>query len=222
MKSMLLRSLWFALSLFVMSNASAGLIIGNKEFLEIEVTKGLSVAGVESLIASNSMYNGYELATDVDMAMLWNSLPNTTYNGNQWLAFNSASLSSQSLNILSWFLGGDPTYQYSSDWTYSSPTGLIRADEYHYGYISYRDSITNAFESGFYNIMAKDGVGVGLYNRVDYYNLGDTSTSSGNRSNGVGPYNSSLFVRSVNVPEPSTLAIFALGMIGLASRRFKK
>jgi hypothetical protein len=24
------------------------------------------------------------------------------------------------------------------------------------------------------------------------------------------------------VPEPSTLAIFALGMIGLASRRFKK
>jgi len=27
---------------------------------------------------------------------------------------------------------------------------------------------------------------------------------------------------SVSVPEPSTLAIFALGMIGLASRRFKK
>ncbi|AAZ26887.1 lamin tail domain-containing protein [Colwellia psychrerythraea] len=29
-------------------------------------------------------------------------------------------------------------------------------------------------------------------------------------------------VCSVSVPEPSTLAIFALGMIGLASRRFKK
>jgi hypothetical protein len=29
-------------------------------------------------------------------------------------------------------------------------------------------------------------------------------------------------VDSVDVPEPSTLAIFALGMIGLASRRFKK
>jgi len=27
---------------------------------------------------------------------------------------------------------------------------------------------------------------------------------------------------SVDVPEPSTLAIFALGMMGLASRRFKK
>ena len=29
-------------------------------------------------------------------------------------------------------------------------------------------------------------------------------------------------MESINVPEPSTLAIFALGMIGLASRRFKK
>jgi hypothetical protein len=27
---------------------------------------------------------------------------------------------------------------------------------------------------------------------------------------------------NIDVPEPSTLAIFALGMIGLASRRFKK
>ncbi|WP_259367139.1 MULTISPECIES: PEP-CTERM sorting domain-containing protein [unclassified Colwellia] len=33
---------------------------------------------------------------------------------------------------------------------------------------------------------------------------------------------STFLVRSANVPEPSTLAIFALGMIGLASRRFKK
>lgn len=33
---------------------------------------------------------------------------------------------------------------------------------------------------------------------------------------------STMLVRSTNVPEPTTLAIFALGMIGLASRRFKK
>ena len=31
-----------------------------------------------------------------------------------------------------------------------------------------------------------------------------------------------MFEDSVSVPEPSTIAIFALGMIGLASRRFKK
>jgi len=35
-------------------------------------------------------------------------------------------------------------------------------------------------------------------------------------------YNVQATGSSVSVPEPSTLAIFALGMIGLASRRFKK
>jgi hypothetical protein len=35
-------------------------------------------------------------------------------------------------------------------------------------------------------------------------------------------YSSTWLVKKAEVPEPSTLAIFALGMIGLASRRFKK
>jgi hypothetical protein len=42
---------------------------------------------------------------------------------------------------------------------------------------------------------------------------------------GVGLGNGSIewtLVKATDVPEPSTLAIFALGMIGLASRRFKK
>ena len=33
---------------------------------------------------------------------------------------------------------------------------------------------------------------------------------------------SAILVRATSVPEPSTLAIFALGIMGLASRRFKK
>mgnify|MGYP001602056916 CR=1 FL=1 len=48
-----------------------------------------------------------------------------------------------------------------------------------------------------------------------YSNWGDNST----RNSIVGQW---LIADSVQVPEPSTLAIFALGMIGLASRRFKK
>ncbi len=42
-------------------------------------------------------------------------------------------------------------------------------------------------------------------------------------SNNSGAFEKVVFRASAtNVPEPSTLAIFALGMIGLASRRFKK
>ncbi len=47
------------------------------------------------------------------------------------------------------------------------------------------------------------------------------------KSNGYGSFDDVTYSRSnqlvpSDVPEPSTLAIFALGMIGLASRRFKK
>ena len=41
-------------------------------------------------------------------------------------------------------------------------------------------------------------------------------------NSGSGSTLSRFSLNSVDVPEPSTLAIFALGMIGLASRRFKK
>lgn len=46
----------------------------------------------------------------------------------------------------------------------------------------------------------------------------DYAAFANNQSN----YNGSWLVRAASVPEPSTLAIFALGIIGLVSRKFKK
>ena len=51
--------------------------------------------------------------------------------------------------------------------------------------------------------------------------LGDSVTKSWN-GGGAGNFISIIAASPSAVPEPSTLAIFALGMIGLASRRFKK
>jgi len=48
---------------------------------------------------------------------------------------------------------------------------------------------------------------IGVLNEFDVFGTASSSLAS---------------TPSTNVPEPSTLAIFALGMIGLASRRFKK
>jgi hypothetical protein len=61
---------------------------------------------------------------------------------------------------------------------------------------------------------------IGVTTSAAHVNTNSDIWGTSNVSNGaVGAY----MVREINsVPEPSTLAIFALGMIGLASRRFKK
>ena len=73
----------------------------------------------------------------------------------------------------------------------------------------------------------------GLNNTLNFFGFtSDKNVTSieilGNGDGGVGPNNFALDnfqfggVAHTQVPEPSTLAIFALGLIGLASRRFKK
>jgi hypothetical protein len=61
------------------------------------------------------------------------------------------------------------------------------------------------------------------YNADDFIVLSSLADDASHQRNQVHTVFSSLLVKPVqSVPEPSTLAIFALGMIGLASRRFKK
>lgn len=70
---------------------------------------------------------------------------------------------------------------------------------------------TYLFAIGDYNLSeseARNGLNVNSSTTVGRYSVSISS------SNGVAAVNS--------VPEPSTLAIFALGIMGLASRRFKK
>jgi len=55
------------------------------------------------------------------------------------------------------------------------------------------------------------------------YDTGSTTTNWAVWKNArVRNVEGSLLIRAVDVPEPSTLAIFALGLMGLASRRLKK
>lgn len=51
---------------------------------------------------------------------------------------------------------------------------------------------------------------------------GQAMAFAGNASAPSYAYTATPTLESVSVPEPSTLAIFALGLMGLASRRFKK
>jgi len=78
-----------------------------------------------------------------------------------------------------------------------------------FGTAAYKYRSNNEFTIG----AASSGGGYGWHGKIDDVQIFDTSLDL------VGVQ--SLMV-SNEVPEPSTLAIFALGMIGLASRRLKK
>ncbi len=62
--------------------------------------------------------------------------------------------------------------------------------------------------------------GLGLFANNDYNLRLTVSADSGSGVNGAID-NLKIYGETTQVPEPSTFAIFALGMIGLASRRFK-
>lgn len=77
---------------------------------------------------------------------------------------------------------------------------------------------------GSYNMLLSAGTtfnisitAIGNFNTVDY-SASDFELYMGTASGRVAQH---LLASQTEVPEPSTLAIFALGMIGLASRRFK-
>ncbi|AZQ85334.1 PEP-CTERM sorting domain-containing protein [Colwellia sp. Arc7-635] len=60
---------------------------------------------------------------------------------------------------------------------------------------------------------------------VGNYNSGDTSQrvwTNNVTTSGVTDLKNIMYIKTTEVPEPTTLAIFALGILGLASRRFKK
>ena len=111
-----------------------------------------------------------------------------------------------------------------------------------------RDTIFN-FESAFFtrdgrysgttaivNVFGLDQLGNTIYstqlnltNAPTFFNFGwdniygiSWDPIGNSDSNNIAIDNFSFSEVSQDVPEPSTLAIFALGMIGLASRRFKK
>ncbi|MFT6417898.1 MAG: hypothetical protein ACJA1K_000161 [Cognaticolwellia sp.] len=62
--------------------------------------------------------------------------------------------------------------------------------------------------------------GLGMDFRIPNVSSGNGFYQNSSFISGDTPF--ALFDNSVQVPEPSTLAIFALGIMGLASRRFKK
>jgi len=226
MKFKLLKVTLAGIILLASTVANAGLIIGNQEFLELGATDGKTFSEVEALIAIDTSLSGYSVATNIDMAMIYNLIPGMSGQGiGNWNQLVYNSYTKETKDVLDFFVTGtygNPVHTTNSFRSWDNKT--ITYNHQRWGLINYKDSITNEFASGHMNFLLLDGIASSVIVRAetDIYNLAEIHTSAGNNSNVIGPHQHHLFVRSVNVPEPSTLAIFALGMIGLASRRFKK
>ncbi|MFQ3195042.1 MAG: hypothetical protein ACI9N3_001876 [Colwellia sp.] len=142
------------------------------------------------------------------------------------LVLSVSSFASAGLITVDWEFNGG-----SFDGTFSgadnNSDGILTFDEL--SDFSPRTSFTNVNLSNLVDVGDFNlSTGQWLSNAISWTNQPDNAWFTwNNRGNSVNSLWASVTVNSVTgtsqpVPEPSTLAIFALGMIGLASRRFKK
>jgi hypothetical protein len=182
--------------------------------MDFGISNNVSYNYVKGQLGVGGVYEGWRIATSADMVSMVSSV------------WGPASFAYNSYDANKFGVGGIEAN--AAKGIFSSLAGIIGYNQIHTGS---RDGQLQS--GGWYNSDA--GMGnffwetnnpienidkVALANNYDYHWL----------TNSVQQNNSTMLVRAASVvtspttsvPEPSTLAIFALGIIGLASRRFKK
>jgi hypothetical protein len=213
MKLKFLKTALVSLALSVSSLANAGLIEQRDwlatddmvyvedtglEWLNINYSVGSTYNSLSSRLAVNGDLEGFRIATTDEVY-------------NMFSAFG--------LDNLSYLYSGTPTAndQILADYFIASlGEGISQWNTYYYGSINLAYNTT----TGKY-----DRKGLYYYNnQANLYNeTFPEACCNGYSANQSNPYQGVYLVKNAtSVPEPSTLAILALGMIGLASRRFKK
>jgi hypothetical protein len=210
MKFKFLNQFLIGLSVLLATSANAGLITDTSSDSFIDNTTGLewmdfgvnnihTYSEVENLMSST--YQSWTLASQSQVIALFdNAFGNFAYQPSTSELYRAASNNDVSntnmLAVMDRMGYGSTLDSISHGWFEDDQGGL--------SYL-YTRHITAGRGTG--QLAYVSGLGV------------DWNSYRNNTNNNY----STMLVRQANhVPEPSTLAIFALGMIGLASRRFKK
>jgi hypothetical protein len=200
-------------------------------WLDLSVTNNLSISEVNQLLATD--LKGYRWAKETEVLNLWHdvffrnmgqdSLPILT-DSNKWFGTNTLSAGDnshmffESLSIL----GADPitTNTNGMGFTYSSQSiiGYFESQYNNYGYAFSTLNDTSIYRSCDPAPCFEEPIN----DRSEIWYFDDAMPLPKDNPNSSFVDAGSFLIKVVEVPEPSTLAIFALGMIGLASRRFKK
>jgi hypothetical protein len=199
------------LLLLVATSANAGLITDTTNDSFIDETTGLEWMdfGINNEHTYNQVeeqldttYVGWELASQSQVLAMWSN----AFAGLGTVTDNSLHM--DSLRYL-WF---ETSYA-----TKSRFTSIFDVMGYNYGDARsggwFEDDANGLSYVQFADASSDSRIFANAYGRGFSYAGHRTNTVSGNGT---------MLVKRSEVPEPSTFAIFALGMIGLASRRFKR
>ncbi len=207
----------------LVSTANAGLIIDNGSFTTVNELDWLDLTATQGLSVSQALANnsGWELATKTQFYSMYYEFFN--FRNDEVLGVSS---SVDWTNVAS---GVKLTFEENSDYasnSFSEFFGITVSG-------SYSDYLFS-YSLGKYLADSGDYVTAGVYVE-NYFEREDTLRTSmkqsvwwdddnptGNEGKSFGTYLVRNATGVTEVPEPSTLAIFALAMIGLASRRIKK
>lgn len=220
MKLKILQAAVACLILSVCNIANAGLInygqfttdtTQNLDWLDITSTTGMSYD--EVTLALNSSLGGWRYATQAEFnSLVLSIMPDTNHidpNSN----YTCTNCFDEYANFIE-LIGGNvsngsvPEFQLLGNVLLDSPDIFVAA------------GITHSTAVARFTGQNFDGFGLGNSVSIDRPNLITHGWSQ--PDNAAQSDISTFLVRATQVPEPSTLAIFALGIMGLAARRFKK
>lgn len=196
------------LILLVSSVANASIVINGKEYLDLNLTNNKTVAEVQSMIAGDNQYDGYQIATDVEVAELYSLLPHASEGGNVYHSLGGYTLSDVQINIWEWlWAAGDIN-------THGKYTGTGVHNLYfaYYtdtsGILSYVDSNTGAFESGNFQLLGgSTELPSAIRTTSPLYDLTNVNTSYADRSNASSSTDFWAVVRPVVTIESTGLII---------------
>lgn len=189
---------------------------GELEWLQWSETAGNSI---ESALA-NPFYGGWELASNTQMYELFtafgfNANPNENESANTYSA-STIDLDESPEDYFIQLFGG--THGINTNPLYGEGIDALMFTRAYFGRDLDNDGLYNlASVTSDYTINFTDHTSRNGYNANKYLDFSPDTESF--HTYGVALVRS---LRPVSVPEPSTIAIFTLGMIGLASRRLKK
>jgi hypothetical protein len=168
--------------------------VQNLTWLDLSVSSGWTNNTWSSLIQQNS---GWRLALNSEIESLFNQAFPTFYN----------------------------IYPANTNYVDATDSGLVANFNDFQNLFGVHSFLSNSITNTYGRYIDEDGIhrlmGVSGWNNTNrIWGLEASSTYSLSSNDGMGIY----LVRedAESVPEPSTLAIFALAIMGLASRRFKK